>query len=350
MPTGRQVVALVLTIIVVAVVLLSYLVWVEQSQRVPSTEYEVSLREGRTVAINLLTGEVEHQSGSPTEVLRWVVRSLPSGGTITVRSGTYELDGNVELGSNIVLRGEGDLSTVFTAEEKSLLVVKDRSNVALSDLRLVGSTGIYVAADRADVTGVQVRGVEATVSRAMGAAFTLAPNGRTISQVSFVNCRAEGGDAYGFLNIGTRGRSLVSDITYQDCVAVGNGVSSRSHDWTVGFDLAEQTDVMGMTLVNCTANENWESGFHFEDDVRTAGVLFQDCVANDNGRSKPSPLYGAGFVVQSHTELVECTALNNANGGLLILGDPETIQTKGFDGTVIDHSASPIDASPVTER
>ena len=89
------------------------------------------------------------------------------------------------------------------------------------------------------------------------------------------------------------------------------------------------TAVEGMRLVNCTANNNWESGFHFEDDIRAHDVVFVNCTANDNGRSKPSPLYGAGFVLNSNTVLRNCTADGNANGNLLVVGDPSTVMVQG---------------------
>ena len=329
MSRERHVAMLLIALAMVAVLSLAYLSWMEQEDRSVPLQYEVSQREGRTVATNALTGKVAYESGSASEVLQAVFLSLPGGGTVLVRSGEYDLDENVELSENTALSGEGIQSTVFTSGNKAMLVVKDQSGVTMSDFRLVGSTAIYVAADRTDVSGVQVRNVEATVTKDVGGAFTLAPNGRTISKVSFVDCHALGGDAYGFLNIGSRGDSMVSDIAYTNCTAMDNGLRSRSHDWTVGFDLAEMTDAERMRLVNCTANNNWESGFHFEDDIESRDIVFENCVANGNGRNKPSPLYGAGFVLNSDTVLKDCTARDNANQGLIVTGDPATVKLEG---------------------
>lgn len=326
-----NVATLILAIAILAVLSLAYLAWMEQGDKTSSPQYEVTQKEGRTVATNLLTGRVEHESGSASEVLQAVFRSMPDGGTVLVRSGEYELDESVELSGNTVLRGDGVQSTVFTSEDKGMLVVRDRSNVTMSDFRLVGSTAIYVAADSTDVSGLLVRNVEATVTKEMGGAFTLAPNGRTISEASFIDCRAIGGEAYGFLNIGSRDGSLVRDITYANCTAVDNGLSSRSHDWTVGFDLAEMTDVERMLLIDCVANNNWESGFHFEDDIESHGIVFENCVADGNGRNKPDPLYGAGFVLKDNAVLRNCTADGNAKANLLVFGDPSTVAVEGGD-------------------
>lgn len=331
MPRGRHVAILLIALIMAAALSLAYLAWVERSGGPPPLHYEVSQEEGRTVATNLLTGEVDHESESASEVLQAVFRSMPSGGTVLVGPGEYDLEEDVELSGNTVLKGEGIDSTLFTSSNKGMLVVKDRSNITMSDFSLIGSTAIYVAADRADVNGVQVRNVEATVTRDMGGAFTLAPNGRTISDVGFFDCHALRGEAYGFLNIGSRGDSLVRNITYVNCTAVGNGLITRSHEWTVGFDLAEMTDAEGMRLVNCAANNNWESGFHFEDDIESRDITFENCVANGNGRSKPSPLYGAGFVLSSNTILRGCTAEGNANQNILMVGDPSTVVVEGSD-------------------
>lgn len=324
----RHAIVLLMTIAVAAALAFVYVAWMEQGDGPTYRSYEVSREEGRTVATDIITGRVAYESGSSSEVLQAVFRSMPDGGTVLVRSGTYVLDESVEISGNTVLRGEGVRNTVFTSESKGMLVVKDRSNVMLSDLSIIGSTAFYATADRTDVSGLLVRNVEATVTREMGGAFILAPDGRTISKVSFIDCRAVGGEAYGFLNIGSRGDSLVRDIEYINCTATNNGLTTRSHDWTVGFDLAEMTAVEGMRLVNCTANNNWESGFHFEDDIRAHDVVFVNCTANDNGRSKPSPLYGAGFVLNSNTVLRNCTADGNANGNLLVVGDPSTLMVQ----------------------
>ena len=331
MPRGRYVATLLIALAIAAALSITYLAWIEPGDKSPPPQYEISQKEGQTVATNLLTGRIEHESGSASEVLQVVFRSLPDGGTVLVRSGEYELDESVELSGNTILRGEGIQNTVFTSENKGMLVVKDRSCVTLSDFRLVGSTAIYITADQTDVSGLLVRNVEATVTKDIGGAFTLAPNGRTISEVSFIDCHAMDGEAYGFLNIGSRGDSLVRNITYTNCTAVDNGLSSRSHDWTVGFDLAEMTDVDRMLLVNCTANNNWESGFHFEDDIESRHIVFENCVANGNGRNKPDPLYGAGFVLNGDTVLRNCTADENAKANLLVFGNPRTVAVEGGD-------------------
>ena len=207
-----------------------------------------------------------------------------------------------------------------------MLVVKDRSNVMLSDLGIIGSTAFYATADRTDERPT-VRNVEATVTREMGGAFILAPMAAPYQGLVH---RLPGGRRRGLWlpQHWLPGDSLVRDIEYINCTATNNGLTTRSHDWTVGFDLAEMTAVEGMRLVNCTANNNWESGFHFEDDIRAHDVVFVNCTANDNGRSKPSPLYGAGFVLNSNTVLRNCTADGNANGNLLVVGDPSTVMVQ----------------------
>lgn len=299
--------------------------------------FVISIRNSTVVSLNTATGLIDHGSDDAAEVLQASIDSLPNGGGIEVRSGLYDLSKDVTLNSDVLLVGEGEHNTVFSSDTRGMLVAKDRSNVTFSNFGMVGSTGIYILGDGRDVYGFTVHNITATVSQKMSAAFVLDASGRTISDVLFYNCKAISGDAYGFLNIGVKGSSLIRDIAYVDCLALDNGLNARSHDWTVGFNLAEQVHVDNMTLINCTSNGNWESGFHFESDVRTSNVSMRDCVANNNGLAKPKPLYGSGFVLQSNTALNNCTAMNNANHSYLIVGDPCTIRMVDRNGQVLSY-------------
>ena len=118
--------------------------------------------------------------------------------------------------------------------------MNDVSDVVLGDLSLMGDGGIVIeGTGNASSHNIQVKNVRATIENSSEGAFTTISIEGTVHNVAFDGCVAQDCATYGFLNTGDSYHGWLDKISYDSCQAIGCGLSNRTNDWVVGFDLAE---------------------------------------------------------------------------------------------------------------
>jgi len=153
-----------------------------------------------------------------------------------------------------------------------------------------------------------------------------------LEDVEFTNCRAADTGTYGFLhNAWGSENTTIKDVRYEHCAAVNCGRYGAFNAWVTGFDFAEQNNIEGLRVSNCSARGSLESGFHFEWDAEKRDCVFINCVSTENGQ-KPWPetylvgdphYFGAGFYLPGgRVSLVNCHAGDNRAFGYFI-GNPD---------------------------
>lgn len=299
------------------------LVKVEEGVSAPTdgTAAYVISRAGSVISSrNESSGLVEFSSTDAGQAIQRTLNTLPRGATALVEAGEYVLARPIDLPNGTNLMGSGS-DTLFRCMNSTGLLIADRSNISVSNLRLVGTGGLLIAGYEVPTHDIQIRDVSITIdSRSEGAFYTLVTDS-TVFNVSFVRCIALKCGTNGFINNGKQNGGWVRNISYLECKAIDCGVDARFNDWVVGFDLAERVNIDGMRVIRCEASNNWQSGFHFERLVTVSNAVLQQCVANNNGQAKGAPDqegYGWGYFLyrdwQHDIYLQGCTGSNNWHG------------------------------------
>lgn len=254
-----------------------------------------------------------------------------AGNLILVRPGAaYRLDQRISLGDGVTVRGANpitmpaDQSIIPIADPASMAVfvsgpaipsarkdnhqtggfrLENADSATLQDLFLQGYAGIdYLKATNCNTTRVCIDhkiGDAWAWFQQTGAFFQ--HNGCNGNTFSGCFTRAQ---HHGFLN---HDGGWIKNTTFRDCRAIDCGCGLESDgtgylDWSVGFDLAEQCDVDGVTVDSCYAAKNGKVGFYFEpEDTGNAdrhapyirkNIHLLNCLAVGNGK------YGGGMLGQ----------------------------------------------------
>ena len=261
------------------------------------------------------------------------IDALPAGGgRVVLSEGQFEISGDINLRSNVVLVGQGTATILHlngspdhstpTLSNVNILI-KDVSNVEVGGFSITGDAGtravppvgnqnvggaIWIWSQTLDVENIHIHDINGQAS-SWGEVLVMAAAGRTISRILIENVYAKNVVGYGYIlwaeptSLGT-----VKDITFLNCIADTCGDANLTY--ATGFDLNENMTINGMRVIGCSAISSWESGFHMEGGNTVTGVELIGCRSVNNGR-KPVPVYGSGFFV-NNARLTNCYGGANA--------------------------------------
>ena len=267
-----------------------------------------------------------------------------AGNSLEIRPGLYKGEGEIEIGSNVTVRGSRAIaipavkSTILEPNPSTMAVFSSKRTAAATSekgsytFRLRsgwGSTGIlledlyqagYVDLKLQGVKNVTIRrcvshnyhsgaypnGVRANMGYGRTGAFWITGNTDT---VLFDQCVSQFSSHHGFLNHGSLGY-WYKNLTYKDCRALYSGSGmlrgegdqiARSiaqmpqtqgygwTDWSCAFDLCEAGNIDNVLLEDCYALSGWKTGFYLEPrwDGHKAEhyrLVLRRCVAEDAGQ------------------------------------------------------------------
>ncbi len=267
-------------------------------------------KKGSNTLVSNERGRTIMSSSNSAYAIQWAVDRAPSGGAVTLKSGTYYLSKEIAMKAGVTLQGNGDKTVLVN----NGIRLSDVSNVALKSFALRGTADIYVSAYTANIRGIVLQDISARDVQGVNAVFTLDAQRCTISDVSMLRLSAVDCDAYGFSIIGSgAGTCGIRDVTIDGCEAIRCGVEARPNDWVVGFALAVNIDVTNMLVKNSMASYNWEDGFYMRKDVAKTNVVFENCVADHNG-VKPAFQEGFGYFIDTSVMLKNCKGVGNKGG------------------------------------
>jgi len=252
-----------------------------------------------------------------------------AGGTVTLTEGTFQLDSNLNIPSNVVLEGQGPDAT-WLSWSSGRIMCEAQQNVVLRDFKTTGTGAIFLY----NSDHVKVHNVTATVDNSFyGGAFFLYVGNDVMEDIEFVNCKAIDCGRHGWQSAGEGSPRVIRNIRYIDCEAINCGRYSQYSphgQWTCGFQLAENADVEDCQVIRCYAEGNLEAGFIVEAAPKKTRFVLQDCVSKNNGQ-KPDDyyngpedsdsygcLFGAGFFLHGDMTLINCTAADNRNYGYAV--------------------------------
>lgn len=253
------------------------------------------------------------------------------GAEVVFGAGGYRVHERIRVGSHVTVRGavridppaERTARTVIDPTKMAVLwadhkgatqAKKDNSDTGgfrlekttgttLKDLFLLG----YMGVDAFGTKGARFERVGASHRFTDGrwawfqqtGAFYL-HNGCTGSR--FVDCMGQDSQHHTYL---LHDGGWIKDTVFERCrgILAGCGLEPDGKgygDWSVVFDLAEQTNVDGVRVIDCTATEGGKVGFYTEpettgnlvggDPYVRKGVYLKGCLAIANGR------YGGGMI------------------------------------------------------
>ncbi|HOI57106.1 MAG: right-handed parallel beta-helix repeat-containing protein [Methanoculleus sp.] len=251
-----------------------------------------------------------------------------AGGTVTLTEGTFQLDSNLNIPSNVVLEGQGPDAT-WLSWSSGRIMCEAQQNVVLRDFKTTGTGAIFLY----NSDHVKVHNVTATVDNSFyGGAFFLYVGNDVMEDIEFVNCKAIDCGRHGWQSAGEGSPRVIRNIRYIDCEAINCGRYSQYSphgQWTCGFQLAENADVEDCQVIRCYAEGNLEAGFIVEAAPKKTRFVLQDCVSKNNGQ-KPDDyyngpdegmsgcLFGAGFWIDGDMTLINCTAADNRKYGFAV--------------------------------
>lgn len=308
----------------------------------PTHDYSVS-----SSVVKTSSGATAYTGSTFTAALNWACTQANK--AVYVPAGQYYLSSNINFASGVTLVGDGPTATVFTFTDTTIdnSDYSDASfhpvnvdNVVLKQFGITGEGCIWFSVTSGTHGNNKVEDVWVydTNNLQVNAFGSWVSTGATVSGMQFIRCIAYNVGGNGFALMGNfpwnNQHGTQKNIYFEDCKALYCGYTTTIWDWTVGFDLAEQCNVNGVTCVRCEASYNWESGFHLEYSPTCANVKFQDCVANYNGQTYSDPrgaVWGCGFLYFEGVTRTNCTGTGNA-GGTVYAGDLYSYDQKSVSG------------------
>jgi hypothetical protein len=312
----------------------------------PFYDYIVLKNEVRTSG-----GDVVYDGASFTAALSW---ALCKANKITyVPAGAYNISSPIYPSSGVTLFGDGcgydDSATVFNfssaTPSSERFTLYDVCNVNFSNFRMINGA-IWAYACETDAGNMTFRNIIADGGGCNNCSFALqGHNFHTLSNISYNNCIADETDGIGFGLFGDY-TGLVKNVIFLDCIAQYCGYKpTRMNSYSVGFDLAETTNVSAISCIRCFATYCWESGFHLENAPFASTVVLSECIASfngqkpmdyDNGDGTYGPQFGVGFYIPTaklgnSVILSDCSGADNTFGLSNIWRMSNTINTKVWD-------------------
>ncbi|MDD1676942.1 MAG: GPI anchored serine-threonine rich family protein [Methanomicrobiales archaeon] len=253
--------------------------------------------------------------------------ALPSGGTVILASGKFNLASPVRPKSHTTLEGQGKDATILNFVSEDSVSLGNSGYITISDFQITGKGRVYITSSHNVLTNIKVYNVD----NSKASAFHIYAYYTVVQDVEFNGCEAIDVDRSGFLHTGTGSTSKTSNIRYNNCRAINCGrygqYYGENHEypdaWCTGFVPVENIDGENIIYTNCEASGSWENGFHCEP-PRNGGdainIQYINCIARNNGQkeltnSAYAPCsWGGGFVVVKGNYLKNCVAENNLVG------------------------------------
>lgn len=248
---------------------------------------------------------------------------------VLLRDGIYPISGaNILIPVGGSLQGETNDGTILQFNTAHQIRV-DYSNSRLANFKITGKPllAIGVTASHNLVENIIV-----TVDGSQDLVFVVWVSNTTLEDIEFRNCAAHDCGRTGFYAEGDGATQIIKNLRYINCRAINCGKMSRHNEWVVGFDLGEgPLTVDGLFMQGCYATGSWESGFHLENSVLIKNSIIEDCISNNNGRDKTEPAYAAGFLLHNGVTLKNCTANENMFGLKVENRGPDPLQAINVD-------------------
>jgi hypothetical protein len=343
-PKGRKIVIALASILLV-IVATSMPMAVLNTQVADGPSYTVSKLDSDDHVVLNLSDAIVYRTNNSDLAIQWAIDHAGADGTVLIKSGTYVLDRSIDLPSSITLMGEGNGSSGTVLEfmnkdpNASQLSIANADDVLVKQLRLTGNGCINISAAVGTYGNVVIQDVVAYQTASHPASFSVtAMQGGVLDGVRFIRCQAIEVGTTGFMLWGDGERATgsamayntwVRNVLFEDCGADHSGHYSHYNPWSVGFDLAELTNVEGIHCLRCEASYSWESGFHIEAKPQIGDVVLEWCSSNNNGQKPDNyanddgtfgPQFGVGylFIPRNDTPtLIHCTATGNRFGDTL---------------------------------
>jgi PKD repeat protein len=242
-----------------------------------------------------------------------------AGKTSVIPARTYHggaSNNTLYIPSNAVIIGDG--YPVFTDIKVN---ITNNNSIIVKNILNNGST---ISDEAFSVNGtcnnITFTNCSVNYSRTGNSCFNLYPEaGVGTTDIVYDNCSVSDSDGTGFMLLGdTSDITLAEDVYYLNCSAFKCGYTERANDYIVGFDLAEDLSEQSTLIVkdlyvyNCNASFSWESGFHMEPSAIIDNATIKDCNSINNS-VKPSPMFGAGYMVHGAT-IENSHSKNNRRG------------------------------------
>ena len=303
----------------------------DEAAAAPDYSYIVSKNTSGKTVVKSAYGYTAYSSSTSNKAIQWAIDHSASGKTVLINAGTYALMSGLTMKRGVTLSGVGD-NTVLRNGEIDVFT----SNVVIQSLRMEGTCHILIASKRAAISNIVVQDVSATTG-VTPEVFSVKAATYKVSYVKFIRDTVTNSAANGFT---INGEGPVSDILFDSCKAISNGLTNRPNDWVVGFALDGSNSLMqNVKMVNCEASYSWESGFFLSPSISKTGVVLQDCVANYNGQ-KPNAQEGYGYLLDSSVSMIDSTGVGNKGGLTNLQPAPQPVEKKESTMTITVPSSS----------
>lgn len=321
--------------IIVASIMLSSatLVFIGTDEAAAATDYSYILSKnssGKTI-VKSASDFIAYSSSDSRKAIQWAIDHSASGKTILISAGTYTLMSGLNVKRGVTLSGVGD-TTVLNNGEIGVFA----SNVVVKSLRMEGTCHVLIASKTAAISYIVVQDVSATTG-VIPEVFSVKASSYKVSNVKFIRDTVADSAANGFT---INGNGPVSDILFDSCKAIRNGLTNRPNDWVVGFALdGSNSLIQNVKMTRCEASYSWESGFFLSPWISKTGVVLQDCVASYNGQ-KPDALEGYGYLIDSSVSMINSTGVGNKGGLTNLQPAPQPVEKEESTITITVPSSS----------
>ncbi len=254
------------------------------------------------------------ESDYSLQAINAALASCPSGQTVKLASGTYVLNGNINVPAGKTFSGSTDATgKVATIISTSLTGEALRTNGNID----IGSGGNTIENIKT-LNGYYFSGINshdflfqdceyngptdaaAGQFNLCGFMIYMGANGN-YDNGKFVRCVAKNAPGFGFLVAadGSKNSNHLGPNAYsahnwmwENCEAYDCGIANMDFPsqfvYGCGFDFFEgfgtADDVFGMRITNCVANGNAADGFHIEYMMDINDLIFDTCTADNNGQ------------------------------------------------------------------
>ncbi len=261
----------------------------------------------------------------------------PTGGTVTLSSGTFLLAGTstsglpgvLRAGSNTVFQGAGDQGDTSTVLKLDGPLTGDVTGIVRTDSGQTNPDGTIASTHDVVIRGMVIDGAKADNGTARDVdGFYCGPNPNTAedhdSNITLQNVTIQNCSRYGF-----DPHALTTNLTFQSCTATNN-----KDGFTIDGCGADGTG-NGVSIVDCVATGNVRHGFNVT--TGSSNVVISSFTAVNNGQS--------GIVVQTgNNEIRDWTdnitisggtvGGNGANGIRVTQSEQIKIENVNFQGQV----------------
>lgn len=297
------------------------LVFIATDEAAAATDYSYILSKnssGKTI-VKSVSGYTAYSSSDSRKAIQWAIDHSVSGKTVLINAGIYTLTSGLNVKRGITLSGVGDTTILRNGE-----IDVYASNVGIKSLRMEGTCHVLIASKTAAISNIVIQDVSATTG-VTPEVFSIKAASYKVSNIKFIRDIVTNSAANGFT---INGKGPISDVLFDSCKAISNGLINRPTDWVVGFALDSSNSIIqNVMMIKCEASYNWESGFFLSPLITKTGVVLQDCVASYNGQ-KPDTQEGYGYLLDSSVSMINSTGVGNKGGLTNLEPAPQPVEKK----------------------